>query len=238
MKRFYTKVDVCELDDGGHAVMLDARHVRTPQRHLIRVSQEPLAQAIAQEWRDQKDQIVPDSMGLTQIVTTLLDEVGVRRAEMHSQIMKYLHTDLLFYRAPEPEMLVSKQRDLWDPLLENAKLAFGYDLLTTEGLGVVTQSDDYVRAMDAMISKMSDEVFTVFQIVVPLAGSLIIGALFVQKGSDVQVDDVIKAIRAEEDYKLEAYHLNEYGHDPQEQTRLDQMRADLKACARYLDFIS
>ena len=57
-------VCVCVLCVGGYGVWLDHRRLRAPQRHLLVVPTEPLALAIAQEWRSQDTTLQPFLMHL------------------------------------------------------------------------------------------------------------------------------------------------------------------------------
>ena len=58
MKRFYKEVSVT-AQDGGYAVLLDGKPVRTPGGNALELPTEKLASAIAAEWRGQGDEIVP-----------------------------------------------------------------------------------------------------------------------------------------------------------------------------------
>ena len=64
MKRFYKQATVSP-EEGGVAVLLDGRPVRTPGRNLLRVPTEELAEAIAGEWNGQGEQIDARAMPLT-----------------------------------------------------------------------------------------------------------------------------------------------------------------------------
>ena len=68
MKKFYRMVSTHQ-DDQGFTVQLDGKTVKTPaQKPLLSVT-ESLAQQIAKEWQEQGDEIVPDTMPLTQFLT-------------------------------------------------------------------------------------------------------------------------------------------------------------------------
>ena len=56
-------------------------------------------------------------MPLTRLVNSTLDGVRGREAEVRAEIAKYAASDLVCYRAAEPEGLVRRQAELWDPVL-------------------------------------------------------------------------------------------------------------------------
>ena len=61
MKRFYSQVSV--TPDMG--ILLDARPVKTPAKVTLTLPNAALAEAVADEWRAQGDDINPFSMPLT-----------------------------------------------------------------------------------------------------------------------------------------------------------------------------
>ena len=79
MKRFYAEVTTALAEGGGFSVLLDGRPVRTPARAVLAVPSEPLAQAIAAEWRAQGEEVQPDGMRLMRLATTALDLMPARR---------------------------------------------------------------------------------------------------------------------------------------------------------------
>ena len=57
MKRFYKDVAVTP-QEGGFAILLDGRTVKTPARNILVLPTEKLASAIAAEWREQGEEVV------------------------------------------------------------------------------------------------------------------------------------------------------------------------------------
>ena len=101
----------------GSAILLDGRPVRTPARALLAVPTKALAEAIAGEWDAQREHIDPASMPLTRLANSAVDGVRGREAAVRADIVTYAGSDLLCYRATEPEALVRRQAELWDPVL-------------------------------------------------------------------------------------------------------------------------
>ncbi len=80
-----------------------------------------LAQAVAAEWQAQQDKVDPAAMPLTRLANSIIDGVAPAPEPVAAEIEKYLGTDLLFYRAAEPDGLVASQRKHWDPIVEWAR---------------------------------------------------------------------------------------------------------------------
>ncbi|HEU0134406.1 MAG TPA: ATP12 family chaperone protein, partial [Allosphingosinicella sp.] len=123
MKRFYENASVSP-EEGGVAILLDGRPVRTPARNLLRVPTEELAEAIASEWNDQGEKIDPQSMPLTGLANAAIDRVEPDPTAFGATLARYGESDLLCYRAEGPRPLVERQARQWDPLLGWARTRF------------------------------------------------------------------------------------------------------------------
>ena len=69
---------------------------------------------MCKEWDEQDGDINPDSMPINQIITTALDRVANDREEIERQVLAYLNTDMICYRAAQPEHYVVRQKEAWD----------------------------------------------------------------------------------------------------------------------------
>ena len=103
---------------------LDGKPVRTPARRAPAAPTRALAEAIANEWNAQQQNIDP-RMPLTRLANTIIDGVADKSAVVADEVAQYLGSDLLFYRADAPAGLVARQAQHWDPVLEWAHAALG-----------------------------------------------------------------------------------------------------------------
>jgi chaperone required for assembly of F1-ATPase len=234
MKRFYKLVSI---DKGaqGYAVHLDGRPVKTTGGKILSAHSENLANALQREWAAQENTIKPQTMPLTQILNTQLDQVAVNREAMSKEVLKYFDTDLLCYRAgPQPEGQAEAQVQAWDPWLKWFEKRFGFKLETTTALTALHQPQGAHEAVKSYVQALSDAQFTVLQIVVPLSGSLILGLAFVEQAIDPET--LFAAIRVEENFKAKIYNEEFYGPDPAQGKKDQAIRADLEAAEQYLKF--
>ena len=117
MKRFYKQVAVV-AEDGFFLITLDGKQVRSPGRARLELPTEALADCVAEEWREQKENIVPERMPMTRFVNSAIDRVRPRIQEVIDEIAGYAATDLLCYRTGSPEELAARQVSAWQPLLD------------------------------------------------------------------------------------------------------------------------
>ena len=101
MKRFYKQATVAPVE-GGYTVLLDGKPIRTPAKAALAVKSRKLAEAMAEEWQTQGEEIKPADLPLTRLAGTAIDLIEPRRAQIIAEIAKYAATDLLCYRAEQP----------------------------------------------------------------------------------------------------------------------------------------
>jgi len=146
-RRFYQRAQAGETAAaGGFPILLDGKPVRTPAKQPLAAPLRHLAQAIADEWEAQRDAIDPARMPLTRLANAIIDGVVKRPQPAAAEIEKYLGSDLLFYRADQPEGLVANQARHWDPVVQWARDALAARFVLTQGLTFVEQPREAVAA--------------------------------------------------------------------------------------------
>ncbi|SLN27935.1 ATP12 family chaperone protein [Pseudooctadecabacter jejudonensis] len=178
-KRFWTDVNVVPAD-GGFAVQLDTRPVKTPAKSALIVPTEALAEAVADEWRAVEDGIDPNVMPFTRSANAAIDKVATQFTEVADMLAAYGGSDLLCYRATHPDPLVARQAATWDPLLDWAHETFGARLLPTSGIMPVDQSQAALSALSAPLYLASPFQLTALHDLIALSGSLVIGLAVAQ----------------------------------------------------------
>ena len=122
-KRFYKEAGTAAAD-GGFAITLDGKPIRTPSGRHVVAPVSAIAEAIAAEWNAQVETIDPLTMPLTRFANSVA-EVTDRVDAVADDVAKYLGSDLLFYRAGHPEALVAREAAHWDPVLSWAANELG-----------------------------------------------------------------------------------------------------------------
>jgi chaperone required for assembly of F1-ATPase len=234
MKRFYKLVTTAP-HDGGFAVHLDGKPVKTPAGHTLRAPQAALADAIMAEWAAQGDVIAPDTMPLTQILTTAQDRAIPQRDVIMAEVLNYLDTDLLCYRADRPDGLVAAQAAQGDPVLAWFADKYGAALQTTTGLAALRQPAVAHDAARAAVAAMDDMRFAVFQMVVSVTGSIVLALAFIDGVRDA--DALFAAMHVEEDFKAQIYNEDFYGRAPQQEKRESAVRRDLAAAQAFIGLL-
>lgn len=234
MKRFYKMVTVAACA-GGHEIHLDGKPVKTPSGAVLTAPGVKLAQAVMGEWAAQEEQIVPDSMPLTQLLITAQDRVPRERAAMEKAVLAYLDTDLICYRAALPAETARRQAETWNPWLQWFEKEFGARLLTTGDLRALTQPPEARAAAEKTVSGFDDLRFTALQLAVSQSGSLVLGLAFMAGAATPE--QVCAAAAVEEDFKAEFYNEEKHGAAPHEEKRRAAMMRDMKAARDFLSML-
>lgn len=220
-QRFYQAVGVGEAAAEGFSVLLDTRAIRTPARRLLAAPSRELAAAIAAEWDAQRDLIDPARMPLTRLANTIVDGVSDVRAEVADEIAKFLGSDLVCYRAHQPDGLIGAQARAWDPVLAWAHETLGARFMLSEGVMHVTQPERAIAAARAAIPADAWRLGALHA-ATTLTGSALL-ALALAHGR-LSVEEAWAAAHVDEDWQMA-----QWGRDEQALARRafrwDEMRA-------------
>ena len=141
MKRFWDSATVAR-SAAGHAILLDGKPMHLPGGGVLRVSAEPLARAIAQEWQTagggKGGEMSFADTPLTRLAGTAQQRIAPDPGPTIDAIARYAESDLLCYRADAPEALVRHQAREWQPWLDWAALTYDAPLRIGTGVGVRT----------------------------------------------------------------------------------------------------
>jgi chaperone required for assembly of F1-ATPase len=201
-KRFWKEASV-EAREGGFAVLLDGRQLKTPAKATLLVPGRDMAEEIAAEWQAQEEQIDPLSMPFTRSANAAIDKVAAQHDEVVEIVAAYGGTDLLCYRADGPEELVARQNAAWDPLLEQAVELLDVRLKTGVGITFVEQDKTALARLEKQVREMDNFRLTALYDLVAMSGSLVIGLAATRNPLDI--GELWRASRVDEDWQQEQW---------------------------------
>lgn len=235
-KRFYKEATAGAVE-GGYAVLLDGRPVNTPGKRRVAVPSKRLAEALAAEWAEQGEFIDPSTMPLTKLVNSALDGVATQMAEVEADLVKYAGSDLICYRAGEPESLVAAQRAAWDPLIDFAREKLGARLSLAEGVMFAPQPEESVAALAAAVRRQVGEGagaplrLAALHVMTTLTGSLILS--LAKSLNFLDIEAAWAAAHVDEDFQMRAW-----GEDAEAMARREARLAEMRAAAFLSDCAS
>jgi chaperone required for assembly of F1-ATPase len=226
-KRFYAEATVSPVD-GGFAVLLDGKPVKTPSRHGLVLPTQAAAALVCTEWQAQGEVIDPGTMPITRLANTALDAVAVSMEEVLADIVRFSGSDLLCYRADGPQELVARQSAKWDPVLDWLADQHGARFLQTSGIIHVQQPQAATDAFHLALQPHNN-VFALasLHLMTSLTGSAIL-ALALADGH-VSLEQAWELAHLDEDWTDE-----HWGTDSEAEARRKARFADMQAAYRVL----
>jgi chaperone required for assembly of F1-ATPase len=227
-KRFYQSAGVKE-EGGAFHVLLDGKAVRTPARKPLAAPTRALAEALASEWQAQTDVIDPARMPLTRLANSIVDGVAGQEPAVAGDILKYLGSDLLFYRADGPESLIERQTKTWDPLIAWARDALGARFILAQGIVHVAQPDEAIAAARKVMPADAWRLGAMHSVTTLTGSALLALALSANAATP---DAVWDAAHVDEDHNMQTW-----GRDEQAMARRDVRAKEFDAAVRILQLL-
>ena len=201
-RRFWTTV-ATRPAEGGVEITLDDRVLRTPGKQALILPTQPLAEAVAEEWRAQGELIQPLTMPLTRAVNSTVEKVVPQFEAVAVMLAEYGSTDLLSYRATEPEALIRRQAAAWDPLVDWSAQVLDAPLRVTQGVIPVPQEAQSLRRLHDRVAALDPWGLTALHDLVTIPGSLVLG-LAVTQGR-LTAAEAHALSRIDEDFQAEQW---------------------------------
>ncbi|MBR2171582.1 ATP12 family chaperone protein [Sphingopyxis sp.] len=229
MKRFWKEVAVVP-EDGGWAIALDGRPVRTPQRASLAVASAALAEAIAAEWRDVCETIDPAAMPMTGLTNAAIDLATPNLAAFAAPVAAYAQSDLFCYRDARDAALQAEQAAAWNPLLAWAEVRYGIEFALTQGVLPVDQPEATVAALQDAVLAQDAWRITALTPLVTIGGSLVAGLALLEDAFDA--DALWEAVSLDE-----LYQERRWGADSEAQKARATHKRDWDNAARFLSLL-
>ena len=149
-RRFYETAALAQ-EPGGFVLTLDGRPARSPAKNPLRLPSRAAGEAVVAEWMAQGEHIDPALMPMTRIANSAIDGVAVQMEAVREEIAKYAASDLVCYRAGEPEGLVAAQNEAWDPVLAHFRERHDAHFALAAGVMFVEQPPEALARVAALV---------------------------------------------------------------------------------------
>ena len=228
MRKFYETAAVCVLDN-GFSILLDGKPLKTPLHSEFILPNAALAEAVSSEWNAQGAKINPASMLLTRFVNSTIDGVAKKMDDVKRDILSYAQTDLLFYRAGEPENLYQRQARGYDPILDWLKTR-GINFSATKGVMPVEQPQASLDAFHQALKVYSPYQLAGVASIAALTGSACLGLAVAE--DYLSAEAAWDAAHIDEDFQIE-----QWGRDDEALHRRAERWKEMEAAARLLALV-
>lgn len=229
-RRFYKEARAVERA-GAFVLELDGKAARTPARNALAAPNRAIGELLAAEWNALGEIIDPAKMPLTRLLNVAIDRVATEGEAVAADIANYAGTDLVCYRAAEPDELVEAQAAAWNPVLGWAHETLGARLALSQGVTHVQQPETALAAVRAEIDRAQRPFgLAAIATVTSLTGSILI-ALMLARGA-ISPDAAWAAAHVDEDW-----NTARWGEDAEATQRRAARKAEFDASAKVLELL-
>ncbi|HYM33718.1 MAG TPA: ATP12 family protein [Candidatus Cybelea sp.] len=226
MRRAYREVTT-KTAETGHRILLDGKALRTPAKLTLDLPTRALAEAIADEWRQQDQNVKPHTMPLMRLAATAVDRLQSKRDAAVAEVAGYAGTDLLCYRAPEPPELARRQHEAWQPILDWLEHRYDASLAVTVGIRWVPQSPVALQRLRAAVAALDDLALIGVHAMTTGMGSLVLALAVLE--CEISAEAAFAASQLDEDFQVARW-----GEDAEAARRREGLRRDVLAAARFI----
>jgi ATP synthase F1 complex assembly factor 2 len=139
----------------GFTVRLDGRELLTPADRPLRVPTRALALVIASEWEKQQKRVLPHTMPMMTMCTTVLDEVPGKRTVIIANLLSFLRSDTACIRNPDDEIAALQHRDL-TPVVHWFQREFNVPILIDNTFAGKDQPEESITVLQWHLFKLDD----------------------------------------------------------------------------------
>ena len=225
MRCFY-KAATVEPAQGGWRALLDGRAIKTVGGRPQIAPTRALAEALAEEWADQGDEIDAGRFVLRDMADYAIDVVALDRTDAIRGLVAYAGTDTLCYRAEPDEPLRERQDEVWDALLHAAEQRYDVHFERIDGVMHRPQPAATLARMQAVLEAESDFALAALRTLTSLSASLVIGLAALTPEADAE--QLWDAANLEEDWQAELW-----GKDAEAEARRERRSAAFAAAMRF-----
>ncbi|KAH9503992.1 ATP synthase mitochondrial F1 complex assembly factor 2 [Bulinus truncatus] len=233
LKKFYRNASVVSSDAGWFEINLDKKKLRTPHGNIFKVPSEPLAYAVATEWNSQDKLVNRQSMHLTVLCNTALENPTHKtREQLTSNIIHSLETDTVCYRLTEPTELEKLQQEKWDPIIVWAVKRHGLEITPTCSMAPPLVSPESKEIVRRHLLSYSDWGLFGYHYAVDCIKSLLIIMALVDKY--ISIETAVELARLEQNFQTSRWGTVEWFHD----IELYELQSRLSAAILFIHWCS
>ena len=228
MKKFWKKVEVKEIFTNTFQVRLDDKILKTPMKKDLRFLNYQIATETSKEWDIEGTIINTDGMIFYGLVSTAIDKISKNRNLFINQILSFVDTDLICYRADAPNELVQLQNQKWDPIISMIEKYTGFSLETFTGIMPSKQEKGVHLKVKQLVNQFSDLEISALHRITNVTGSVFL-SLCILKG------DLYKNHAFELSFLDELWQAENWGDEEEASKKRDNISLELNRLIYFVD---
>ena len=228
MKKFWKKVSIKKISSNSFQIMLDERILQTPLKRELVLPNLNLTQEIVKEWDQVSKNINTESMIFYGLISTSLDKIIDNKNLYIDDILDYIDTDLICYRAENPKELVELQKNKWDPIILLIEKYIGTKVHVFEG---VLHKKQHYTVHDRLNNLINQ--FDIFEIsalhrITNITGSIFLSLCVLKK--DISKNEIFEL-----SFLDELWQEKNWGFDEENSQKRKEISIELNRSIIFLD---
>ena len=228
MKKFWEKVSIKKISSDSFCIMLDKRFLKTPLKRELVLPNLNLAQEIVKEWDQDSKNINTESMIFYSLISTSLDKIIDNKNLYINDILDYIDTDLICYRAENPKELVELQKNKWDPIILFLEKYIGTKVEVFQGILPKKQHANVHVKLNNIINQFDIFEISALHRITNITGSIFLSLCVLKK--DISKNEVFELSLLDELWQAE-----NWGFDEETSQKRKEISIELNKCISFLD---
>ena len=230
MKKFWKIVQVKKKLKNSFDILLDKRILKTPMQKDLIFSNYKIAKETALEWDIDEKEINTENMVFYGLISTAIDKISNDKVSYIDNVLGFINTDLICYRADGPNELVDLQNSSWNPIISFIKKYIDVELKFFIGVMPSKQSLQIFNRLKTLINSFSDIEISALHRMTNLTGSIFI-SICILKG------DVFKNEAFELSFLDELYQAKNWGVEKESLDKRNKIAKELNRIISFVELI-
>ena len=228
MRKFWKTVKVKKKSSNSYEILLDENVLKTPMKKKLTIQNSKIAEEIYKEWNQDKNIIDTDAMIFYGIISTSIDKISNNRILYVNEILNFIDTDLICYRAEEPNDLVQWQSKNWDPILLKVEKYINNKIDVFKGIMPFKQNKAIKFKITKFLTNFSDLEIIALHKITNITGSIFLSLCILN-------NDIIKEKVFELSHLDELWQAENWGYEEEASKNREKINIELNRLIYFLD---
>lgn len=230
MKKFWKKIEIRQSSSKKFHLLLDNKKLTTPMKKELVLPSEILVNEVLREWDQNSDNINIDDLVFYGVLSTAIDKVNLKKDAYVNDIIDFIDTDLICYRAESPNDLIALQNKSWNPILLLIEKYIDVKIKVFKGIMPSNQDQKVHTEIKKLISNLSDVQISVLHRITNLIGSIFLSLCILKK-------DLLKEDAFECSFLDELWQAKNWGHEEDASIKRNKIRLELNRLIHFVNCI-
>ena len=228
MRKFWKTVKVKKNSSNSYEILLDKNVLKTPLKKDLIIQNSKIAEEIYKEWNQDTNILDTDAMIFYGIISTSIDKISNNRILYVNEILNFIDTDLICYRAEEPNDLVQWQSKNWDPILLKVEKYINNKIDVFKGIMPSKQNKGIKFKITKFLTKFSDLEIIALHRITNITGSVFLSLCILN-------NDIVKEKVFNLAYLDELWQAKNWGNEQEASNNREKINIELNRIIYFLD---